>query len=435
MSSNKLNVEIIENKSYRSAPYDAVRRNSPRVVPNTSSFSSEEITVLEGIVSDTITMANISTTDISELLKTLPYFEPNENLPLFITKVEKVLETLKLFSLTSFQQVLITQIILSKIKGQAATNIFLENTSEWTHIKAALIKYYGDHRNENLLNSNLRQTKQTPNETPLLFYHKILEAQNALIQYAQLHLSNDGILAYEIQKIKDASLEQFKVGIREPYRSLLSYVPPSNIEEALLKCHEYDNNQTAIRQLHMTPQKLPAQNMPQKLPTFNAFRQTVPPQQQQFTARNVFNPIPFNYNTNMPFTPLQNPSNRFTPRPFGNINQPAPQRQIFPTNAQVFGQQSKPSTSSNNFKPTPMSIQTATTNRPQTRQFPHPYQKSNFISKELHNAEINAEMPEQEAEYFSDEVHTNEEEFYDENYPDYQDQNFQMTASQPPPST
>lgn len=184
----------------------------------------------------------------------------------------------------------------------------------------------------------------------------------------------------------------------------------------------------------MTPQKTPLQNTSQKLPVFNTFRQAIPP--QQFPVRNVTEPTPFNYNTNRPlFMPVQNSFNRFTPRTFGNINQPIPQRPTFPTNAQVFGQQSKPNTPSNNFKPTPMSIQTATTNRPQTRQFPHPYQKSNFISKELHNAEINAETSELEAEYSFDEAQTNGEEFYDENYSNYHDENFQAIASEPPLST
>lgn len=424
MSKNSISVEIIENRNHRLTPYNTPRRNSSTsFIQETSSFDSEQTNHLESIVSNiSITNMSITTNDISELLKTLPCFEPNENLPLFIAKVERILATLRTFTLTPFQDVLITQIILSKIKGQAATNIFLENTSEWSQIKTALIKYYGDHRNENLLNSNLKQTRQNQNETTLHFYHKIIEAQNALIQYAQLHLSNVEILNYEILKIKNASLEQFKVGIREPYRSLLSYVPPSNIEEALLKCHEYDNNQTAIRQLHNFPQKAP-NAMPAK-----------PNNQQQHHPRTTNEPTPFNYNTKMYNMPPPNAFNRYPPRPFGDINRPIPQRNTPPTNHQVFGPQ-RPSTSSQNYKPTPMSIQTSST-RPSIRQFPvQPQGRPNFISKELHNTEITQISPEQEIEYFCDESQINEQEYFDEYIPNSQEENFQTTASEPPPST
>lgn len=425
MSQNSISVEVIENRNHRLTPYNTPRRNSlGSVTQATSSSSVEQTNHLESIVSNISTVKmSITTNDISELLKTLPCFEPNDNLPLFIAKVERVLETFRTFTLTPFQDVLITQIILSKIKGQAATNIFLENTSEWTQIKIALIKYYGDHRNENLLNSNLKQTRQNHNETTLQFYHKIIEAQNALIQYAQLHLANVEILNYEILKIKNSSLEQFKVGIREPYRSLLSYVPPLNIEEALLKCHEYDNNQTAIRQLH---------NFQQKTPNVIS---TKPNNQQQhhFTPRTVTEPTPFNYNTKVHMPP-PNAFNRFPPRPFGDINRPIPQRNTPPTNQQVFGPQ-RPSTSSQNYKPTPMSIQTSST-RPPTRQFPfQPPGRPNFISKELHNTEITQISPEQEIEYFCDEPQINDQEYYDEYPPNLQEENFQTTASEPPPST
>lgn len=108
MSSNTLSVELIENKTYRETPYQSPRKSSLNSAQGTSSFTSEQISHLESIIPETTIKMNITTNDISELLQTLPYFEPNENLPVFIAKVEKVLETLRLFTLTAFQEVLIT---------------------------------------------------------------------------------------------------------------------------------------------------------------------------------------------------------------------------------------------------------------------------------------------------------------------------------------
>lgn len=431
--SKKLIVEIVGNKNYHFKPYPK-KQITVESIPETISFNLENIANLENIVTNNMSITNntsvtnnmsVSTNDVSELLKTLPFFGPDDNLPLFITKVESIIETLHQFSLTMIQSVLVKQSILSKIKGQAATNIFLENTSDWPHIKQALIKYYGDHRNENLLNSNLKQTRHMQNETSLQFYHKVIEAQNALIQFAQLHLTNAEILAYEINKIRLLSLEQFKIGIREPYRTLLSYVPPNTIEEALLKCHEHDNNQTAIRQLHNF------QNLRQIPPTKN-----IPPQQSK---QKVMESTPLVSNS---FSPRQNFSSQPPYRPFGDINKSIPPRQHFPTNNQVFGTP-RPSYSGqmkqnvhNNYKPTPMSTQTANP-QPSSKQFTQP--NKNFVSRELHNVEINDETPEaQSSEQNYYQYHDtgsydySEYPVYEYEQPESPDENFQELVSNPP---
>ena len=392
--SKKLFVEIIGNKNYHFQPYPKTQ-NTLEPILETSNFDTELVNQLENTISNfSNSNMNLSTSDVSELLKTLPYFNADDNLPLFIAKVEDTIATLHTFTLTPFQNALIKQSILSKIKGQATANIFLENTSDWPQIKKALIKYYGDHRNENLLNSNLRQSKQSVNETTIQFYHKINEAQNALIQFSQLHLTNEEILKYEINKIKTTSLEQFRIGIREPYRTILSYANPTTLEEALLKCHEYDNNQTAIRQLHNF------QNPKPNIPIRNN-----PPQQiiKKFTNEPK-SPI---HNNSIP---RQNAFNQPPYRPFGDINKPPPIRQYYPTNSQVFGTPRPPysnqtkQSGQNNYKPTPMSVQTANY-QPSSKQFTQP--NKNFVSRELHNTEINEETPENQ--------------FHEQNFQEYDD--------------
>ena len=166
--SKKLTVEIVGNKNYHFKPYPK-QQKIVESIPETTSFSSKSIVNLENIVTSNM---SVSTNDISELLKTLPFFGPDDNLPLFISKVESIIETFQQFTLTNIQNVLVKHSILSKIKGQAAINISLEDTTDWPHIKQALIKCYGNHRNENLLTSNLKQTKHMQNETSLQFYHK-----------------------------------------------------------------------------------------------------------------------------------------------------------------------------------------------------------------------------------------------------------------------
>lgn len=153
----------------------------------------------------------------------------------------------------------------------------------------------------------------------------------------------------------------------------------------------------------------------------------------QFNARTVNEPNKFNYGTKYQ-TPLQNSFYQSPTKQFGDINRPIPQRNIPLTNNQVFNQpsQMRPSTSSQNFKPTPMSTQTSNSVRPYSRQFTS-NGKPNFLFKELHNTEVTPELSIQENEDFCNDPQSDEQEYYEEYPPDYQEENFQTQASDPPP--
>lgn len=95
----KLTVEVIENKNHHFQPYPRV--HSLDSIAETSSFDSSQIKNFESTVAE---MNSVFTGDVSELLKTIPYFNPNDNLPLFIANVESVISTLQQFTLNTFSR-------------------------------------------------------------------------------------------------------------------------------------------------------------------------------------------------------------------------------------------------------------------------------------------------------------------------------------------
>lgn len=90
-------------------------------------------------------------------------------------------------------------------------------------------------------------------------------------------------------------------------------------------------------------------------------------------------------------TRTYNTQSSFQPKPFVNsINKPLPPRpQNFLTNKQVFGMKPPSTMHKQQYRPTPMSVQTRTTNQQRPYNHFQPVGRPTFISEELFNTETN----------------------------------------------
>ena len=290
--------------------------------------------------------------EIQLLLHALPEFSPGQNLSIFTSEVDNLLQHLEgrvspdLLYLVNFS-------IRSKIKGDARDYVAHQNATEWKTIRNALIQKYGDQRSEELLVSALRQCVQQRNETYLDFYTKLLKCFNDLIQNISLHNNDPHYLAYKKIDYAKLALKTFQIGLLEPYRTYISNFELTTIDEYLNKCKLYDNRKQEWEYCDFIRRSQSPYSQQKSYPS------------NSMQLRRFHNPVNRSFNQT-PSTQISkfSPSNASRQqnaqfRGFPNcINQPiSPTNNTF-TNKHVFG--TKPASniskvSSN--KPTPMSIQ------------------------------------------------------------------------------
>lgn len=369
-------------KSNRFSPYKTVNTNLNSITFPTIMFQTGELTALT---------------------KSLPEYFPGSNLSTFVTSVDNLAKFLE-SKLSPTQTYLFNVSVLAKIKNEARDYLNFHNLTEWPGIREALLRKYGDQRNEELLLSALRNTIQLKHESFNEYYDKILLAQNDLLQFVQLHETDPNSFLFKKHLYHNQSLQIFCSGLLEPYRTYLMNFDLPNLEAALNKCRVYDNkiqenNYTDyVRRLQdYKSHKLPPQ-MTKNTPTSqnnwqNPRQQTTQSQfqtkqfSQQFQPKQFTQQQPFTQNQFQP-KPFFQP--QFQPKPFsGSINRPHYAQSRFPTNKQTFG--TKPEQQRNQFKPTPMSVQTsAFSTKPRQNQF-QSTNKPTFTSQELFNNEVDIE--------------------------------------------
>ncbi|KAF5294981.1 hypothetical protein FQA39_LY13291 [Lamprigera yunnana] len=127
------------------------------------------------------------------------------------------------------------------IIGEARNFIAYQNVNNWLTIKPALLQKYGDHRNEDVLASDLRRLTHSRNELYLDFYNKILKALNDLMQCVRLYVNDPNLRTYKKIEYEKLELKTFQLGILEPYRGFLIHFDLKNLEECFNKCQFFDN--------------------------------------------------------------------------------------------------------------------------------------------------------------------------------------------------
>lgn len=372
-----------------------------------------------GQVTNQVTAPSLMPIQISELTaltNTLPEFYPGGNLSTFVNAVDNLIKFLDK-KLTLSQVYLFNVSVLAKVKNEARDYLNFHNETEWSGIRSALLRKYGDQRNEEILLSALRSTVQKQNESYLEYYDRVLLAQNDLMQYVQLHETDQNIIAFKRHFYQKQTLQVFCSGLNDPYHEYLMHFDLVSLEEALNKCRIYDNK----IQEHKYMKYLRNSNDKHR-PNVQKNNQ---PARNTFSGPSfAFNPRPPQMQNIPPMRYLQPQTNNQQKTFAGSVNKPIPQSSRLPMNKQNFGTKPGSAMSRNTFKPTPMSVQTSVPNN--FRQNNNIFQSTSrptFVSEELFNNEVDVE---------TNEIPMYSEINYEEQYmetPQNEAENFHVTAS------
>lgn len=282
----------------------------------------------------------------SEYINMVPEFhgEP-ELLPRFLEISEKLVNKFyNAVDLNDFQNEYLMSSLLAKIKGEAALNISSCVINTWDSLKTALLTAYSDKRDIYTLNIEMVDLKQNNQESPFDFFNKIQQKLNLQISFIASHIAaNEApIIA---QYCRNLALRILLRGLREPIGSLMRTKNPADLNAAL----------------HMLTNDFQLESVVPNYFKANNYRPRPPLPRPTFQQRSIQNnPQRFMYPqqqlqiTNFP----QNPQPRLNfPRP----NIPVPR----PNNTNVF----KPNPNRTFPRPTPMTVSTRNTYRPQQNSF------------------------------------------------------------------
>lgn len=354
-------------------------------------------------------------------LSVIPEFDGNPvNLTSFISVCDDLLQTFwNAENVNHLNNKLLIHGITSKITGRAKTILYCNsNAKSWDDdIKPILKQHFGDNRDLPSLNNNLTNIRQRPKETGLQFLDRIQEILLHICNYIDLNV--DAHLR-DAQKtlFRDIALRVFVTYLNEPLGSRIRARNPPNLSEACSIMIQEENILYLQKPGHQLPQLTSSNNysLPRQVTNFPAMNRPALPN------------LP-----NLPTLPA------FPQQPIRV--QPRQVTQHFPTNRQVFGrpqqqQQNvfKPNSpqaiaNAQTNNPTPMSVNTRNTMRPQFRPSNVFRQTGppNFTFQELHNNEISSN------ENSANEASTNQfHDFYADSYDEeFENPTFEPLISNP----
>lgn len=332
-------------------------------------------------------------------------------------------------------------LIKSKISGEALDLIVTNNPTTWNACKTILINRYSDPSSEDLLFNKLSTCYQHGNQSYESYADEVKYNLNKLKEHIQLNIHDQNLINMKISFYENVAKNTFINGIKEPYHSYLIHFEPVDIEACLNKCRVYDNHDKQTSFLTYMRQR-------EVKPKTNVFGAPIMPK-----GANIFTPQGGLRNFNV-FQARPPPTSQSRPR-LTPMQMNAPMQSSFiPANARnnVFGQGNQ-----NRNQPTPMSISTRNTNRPNNNfgrfNAPNFSQNNNnqrniftpqnnnfaqrgnnffrstgppnFISEELHHQEEQQEEPIYEEEGAvgeeNDLEYENEEEKEEQNFQEEQD--------------
>lgn len=311
------------------------------------------------------------------------------------------------------QNLLLFEGIKSRLEGRAREVISIYGANTWDEIKSVLTQNFGDQRDENSLNRDLVNLRQT-NETPQQFYEKIMSILNIICNYIEIHNVDNNIKISKKNFFTQQALVTFLAGLKEPLGSTIRAMRPKCLATAMQFIVE-ENNIRYLQKTHISNNQSVNQSAIKK----HIFQHK--PQQNYFQTNNT--PRFAQPNFQSQFNNFQSP--KF---PTGPINVHArtnhPQQKFF-TNQQTFkksqnvwkpGQNNQQQT-----KSTPMSVSTRNTFRKPQNQFrdfrdqPGPSSRPNFASEELFNVEYESTQdPQNDGHEYEEYVEYDETQEYQE---------------------
>lgn len=251
----------------------------------------------------------------------------------------------------SFQNVVVINGIIGKLRGKALEAIDINAVNSWTEIKHVLVQNFADQRDENSLNRDLINLTQG-NESPQQFYDRCMSILNTLINYINVHNHDDAIIMCKRDFFTTQTLKTFLAGLKEPLGSTIRAMRPDTLPIALQYIKE-ENNIIYLQKRHQGPSTSNnnGQNNNNKQMNFmqNQNRASVPNWQNKMNNNQQFysNKNQQNFNRNRQ-NYYQNNSNFNQNRQNFNMNRP----QQNPNKSNYFYQDPR---YHKNPKPTPMS--------------------------------------------------------------------------------
>lgn len=287
------------------------------------------------------------------------YFGGSKDLNYFLINAKEFID-----KFTFTDEILTTyffKYVTSQVKGEARDLVTLYNPKTFDELKQLLLNKYKDPCSEENLLTILTTSFQNFNQSFEEFASEINQKLYKLKENAQIeYLNQPDFLQLKFLDYEKQALYAFISGLKEPHCSFVRQKNPKNIDDCINICREYENIQAQINYKNFLRQNLSKKNV---------YKPTVAPQQH-------FN----SYRNNIRF------ENSF---PRGPVNLPPrkPQQTNFPTNVQAFQHPKnnvfRPQNNSHNLpKPTPMSVNTRNTFRPN---FQNGHQSQNFKNHNYQN--------------------------------------------------
>ena len=278
------------------------------------------------------------------------------------------------------------KVVLAAIKSKlvdSAQHFLLSrpDLSDWSSIKTELRKKFGDPITYSILMQQLQYFKLNKGENILQFVDRLKTFVQRIISKINCEVPNDAAKLLLINQVESTSVLILTANSPQTLKTMLMLQRPGTLNDAYTHVVNFNMIES---QVNFTNQ-VSLQNTQRNLNNNN---------NNSYNSHKYFNKQNFNSQPPMPTFSQTNPF----PRQPINV-QPRPIPRHYPTNAQVFGRQSKPMYQQNNppkqESPVPMSISTAGPSRIQPRQtstrYPNFFQSTgprNFISEELTNVQI-----------------------------------------------
>lgn len=343
--------------------------------------SQEELVLLVKKLS--LENSNCKMENIRFFTSLLPTFSGNQDhLESFIIAIDEFHSLYHTVGATEDQKKVVLAAIKSKLVDDAKHFLLSRpDLSDWPSIKNELRTKFGDPITYLILMQQLQYFKINKNEGILQFVDRLKSFAQRIISKINCEVDNNAAKALLISQIENTSVLILTANSPQTLKTMLMLQRPATLNDAYTHVLNFNMIES---QVNFTNQNSVFQN------PFKNNSQNSNNNQHRPTNSPFFNP-----QRPMPIVPRYQP---FPSQPI--FVQPRPVQRHYPTNAQVFGQQTKPSFAQNKppkqDAPIPMSISTAGPSRIQQHRQPPPrypnfFQSTgprNFVSQELSNVEI-----------------------------------------------
>lgn len=291
------------------------------------------------------------------------------------------------------------RLVISKLEGRARALIgSREDATDWNSIKALLLQYFSDQRDEDCLVRDLMNLRPDGKETPYSFGMRIQDVRSLLQTKVRLTEQDNATRIVKNRVHDNIALQTYLHGLSGQLSLAVRVQKPATLEEAMTIVLEEENFSYAEKHFRgnsAVPQPKPfLQPHNNFLPNFAknrfSFNQAV---SQPFPKVSNFNQFraPTNFQQNPNNQPFQRPQGFPRPQNFQRPQQFQGSQNVFNNNQNRFNQSNRNVFRPNpNYKPnfTPTPMETSSRN---SRLFQTNNTQPKFTFEELYHQEVESD--------------------------------------------